>query len=134
MKDEKIQERLFAAIPVQIFSSKGMKELLQVNIKEHGPKYEDSSGIVCCASNMWSEFNRLIHHIENHIPDSVYIWCHSYVLNLLVVDFCTATEARNRSHEQNIMFLYQCWEVLQVLLKYKIKGHEFYLSTFFLEY
>ena len=96
VKEDEIHERLFAVVPVQDSSGKGMNELLQAKIEEHGLKYEKIAGeSFDGASNMRGEFNGLRSHIKNRVPDSVYIWCYSHVLNLCVVDCCTATEARN---------------------------------------
>ena len=72
-----------------------MNELLQANIEEHKLKYEKIAGeSLDDASNMRVKFNGILSHIESHIPYWVYIWCHSHVLNLCVVDCFTATEVK----------------------------------------
>ncbi|CAH2273704.1 zinc finger MYM-type 1-like [Pelobates cultripes] len=83
VQDEAIKERLVAILPVKDATGKGFHELLMSCFDVLGLDFQKiASESFDGAANMRSAYVGLRAQIAKVVPDGVYIWCYSHILNL----------------------------------------------------
>ncbi|CAH2327721.1 zinc finger MYM-type 1-like [Pelobates cultripes] len=96
VQDEAIKERLVAILPVKDATGKGFHELLMYCFDMLGLDFQRIAGeSFDGAANMRSAYVGLRAQIAKVVPDAVYIWCYSHILNLCVSDCCQVLEAKH---------------------------------------
>lgn len=91
-----IKERLFALLRVEKSTGKALYELLKSCFLTYNIDFKNIVGeSFDGAANMRGQFNSLHAYIKNQNQKSVYIWCHSHILNLCICDSCENIYSKN---------------------------------------